>query len=182
VDCFKRWHNGPVNASRVRSAPIPLLVWTSLRYLGRRLTFNDLEEGSWCNGDVIRVFFHKFVLHGSTALYDKYIRSPVTHADAILHTEEYKVAGFLGAVGSTDATHILIERLQSRFCQSHVGFKMSHTARTFNVTVNHRRHDAILHDGNNKMLVTFDDFTQKINDGTILNDSLFELYDFELVW
>ncbi len=184
VDCFKRWHNGPVNASRVRSAPIPLLVLTSLRYLGRGLTFDDLEEGSWCNGDVIRVFFHKFVQHGSTALYDKYIRSPVTHADALLHTEEYKVAGFPGAVGSTDATHILIERLQSRFRQSHVGFKMSHTARRDNVTVNHRRQILSSTRGhparwNDKTLATFDDFMQKINDVTILNDSLFELYDFD---
>ena len=184
VDCFKRWHHNTVNMSRVRSAPIPLLVLTSLRYLGRGLTFDDLEEATWCNADVIRVFFHKFVKYGSTVLYDKYIRSPVTHDDSLQHTGEYKLAGFPGAVGSTDATHILIERLQARFRQTHIGFKMTHTARTYNVTVNHRRRILSTTKGhparwNDKTLATFDDFMQKINNGTILNDSLFELYDFD---
>lgn len=176
-DCFKRWHSNRVNVSRVRSAPLPLLVLTALRYLGRGLTFDDLEEGTWCNADVIRVFFHKFVKYGSTVLYNKYVRSPLTHQDALQHTGEYKLAGFPGAVGSTDATHILIERLQARFRQSHIGFKMSHTARTYNVTVNHRRRILSTTKGhparwNDKTLATFDDFMQKINDGTILNDEL----------
>lgn len=118
---------------------LALLVLTALRYLGRGLTFDYLEEGTWCNADVIRVFFHKFVKYGSTVLYNKYVHSPVTHQAALQHTGEYKLAGFpAGAVGSTDATHILIERLQARFCQSHIGFKLSYTARTYNVTVNHR--------------------------------------------
>lgn len=97
---------------------------------------------------------------------------------------EYKLAGFPGAVGSTDATHILIERLQCRFRQSHIGFKMTHTARTYNVTVNHRRQILSTTKGhparwNDKTLATFDDFMQMINDGTILNDVRFELYDLD---
>jgi hypothetical protein len=42
--------------------------------------------------------------------------------------EEYTLAGFPGAVGSTDATHIMLERVNYRFWQSHMGFKMTHTA------------------------------------------------------
>lgn len=184
VDCFSRWHDGPINASRVRSAPISLLVLTSLRYMGRGLTFDDVEEGSWINAEVIRVFFHMFTQYGGTVLYDKYVRSPETHADAQSHTGEYQLAGFPGAVGSTDATHVLIERLECRFRQSHIGFKMAHTARTYNVTVNHRRRILTSTKGhparwNDKTLATFDDFMQKINDGTILDDVCFELYDFD---
>ncbi|KAI2494724.1 Plant transposon protein [Fragilaria crotonensis] len=108
VDCFSRWHDGPINASRVRSAPISLLVLTSLRYMGRGLTFDDVEEGSWINAEVIRVFFHIFTQYGA------------------------------------------------QYCMT------SHPARW-----------------NDKTLATFDDFMQKINDGTILDDVCFELYDFD---
>ncbi|KAI2493280.1 Plant transposon protein [Fragilaria crotonensis] len=125
VDCFSRWHDGPINASRVRSAPISLLVLTSLRYMRRGLTFDDVEEGSWINAEVIRVFFHIFT-HTGAVLYDK----------------------------------------------------------TYNVTVNHRRRILTSTKGhparwNDKTLATFDDFMQKINDGTILDDVCFELYDFD---
>ncbi len=117
-------------------------------------------------------------------MYDKYVRSPETHADAQSHTGEYQLAGFPGAVGSTDATHVLIERLECRFRQSHIGFKMAHTARTYKVTVNHRRRILTSTKGhparwNDKTLAKFDDFMQKINDGTILDDVCFELYDFD---
>ena len=137
---FRRWHcNHHGNADRVRSAPIPLLLLTSLQYMGCALTLDDLEELCWTDGHVIRVFLHVFLKFGRTDLYERYIRTPATTEDAAHHTAEYKLAGFPGAIGSTDAAHIQIERLQARFKNSHMGFKMSHTARIYNVTVNHRR-------------------------------------------
>jgi hypothetical protein len=152
--------------------------------MGCGLTFNDVEEGSWINAKVIRVFFHKYVQYGSTVLYSKYICLQETHAKALLHTGENQLAGFPGALGSTDATHILIECLECQFHQSHIGFKMAHTARTYNVTVNHCRRILSSTKGhparwNNKTIATFDDFMQKINDGIILDDIIFELYDFD---
>ena len=95
-----------------------------------------MEELCWTNADVIRIFLHVFLEFGRTDLYERYIRMPVTTEEAAHHTAQYKLADFPGAIGSTDATHIQIERLQARFKNSHMGFKMSHTARTYNVTVN----------------------------------------------
>ena len=52
-------------------------------------------------------------------------------------------AGFPGCISSTDAIHIPLERVSCRIRQGHLGYKMSCTARTYNLTVNHRRQ--ILH-------------------------------------
>jgi hypothetical protein len=182
-DCFTRWHsNRHGNASRARSAPISLLLLASLRYIGRALTLDDLQEISFINVDVIRCFCHVFFEFGCKNLYDKYVRTPSTREDAANHGGEYEIAGFPGAVGSTDATHVLIERLSARFRQSHVGFKMSHTARTHSVTVNHRRQILSSIKGhparwNDKTLATFDDFMMMIDRGDIFDDCVFELYD-----
>ena len=53
--------------------------------------------------------------------------------DAAHHTEEYRQAGLPGCVGSTDAPHILLEEVEYRLQQNHLGFKTSHTARTYNI-------------------------------------------------
>ena len=104
--------------------------------------------------------------------------------DATHHTAEYKLAGFPGAIGSTDATHIQIERLPARFQNSHMGFKMSHTARTYNVTVNHRRQILSSTPGhparwNDKTLATLDDFMQKMYRGATFDECVFNLYDYK---
>jgi hypothetical protein len=95
--------------------------------------------------------------------------------------KEYQLAGFPGAVGSTDATHIMLEKVQYRFRQAHLGFKMTHTARTYNITVNHRRRILSTTRGhparwNDKTLALFDDFMQMLHEGRILSDVVFELY------
>ena len=113
----------------MRSAPIPLLVLllTSLQYMGRALTLDDLEELCWTDADVIRVFLHVFLKFGRTDLYERYTRTPATTEDAAHHTAEYTLASLPGAIGSTDVAHIQIERLPARFKNLHMGFKMSHT-------------------------------------------------------
>ena len=146
--------------------------------MGRALTLDDLEELCWTDGNVIRVFLHVFLKFGRTDLYKRYIRTPATTEDAAHHTAEYKLAGFPGAIGSTDATHIQIERLPARFQNSHMGFKMSHTARTYNVTVNHRRQILSSTPGhparwNDKTLATLDDFMQKMYRGATFDECFF---------
>jgi hypothetical protein len=59
---------------------------------------------------------------------------------------------------------------------------MSHTARTYNVTVNHRRRILSTTGGhpatyNDKTLVLFDNFVRGIQEGSILNDLEFELFE-----
>lgn len=178
---FSRWHDGKVNPwSRVQSTPISLLLLTSLRYLGRGWTFDDLAENTSISEETIRVFFHVFIDFGSTVLYSLYVRAPTNCHEASQHTAEYEMAGFPGAVGSTDATHIMLERVSYRLRQTHIGFKMSHTARTYNITVNHRRQILATTSGhparwNDKTLALFDNFmTDLKEDGFLMQDMHFD--------
>ena len=79
---------------------------------------------------------------------------------------EFLLADFPGFIGSTDATHIIMERCSYPLRQLHLGYKLAHTARSYNMTVNHHR--SILsttHDHpasfNDKTLVMYDDFSTK---------------------
>ena len=85
------------------------------------------------------------------------------------------MAGFPGAIGSTDATYIMLERVQYRLRQTQIGFKMLHTARTFNIPINHRQQILTTPAGhparwNNKTLALFDNFMTDLKDGHIMND------------
>jgi hypothetical protein len=130
---FARWKQGKCDALRQESKPLPLQILCALRYLGRGWTFDDLSENTVISDKVIWIFFHQFILFGSTELYKKFVVSPTRGEDAAHHTEEYRQAGLPGCVGSTDATHILLERVEYRLQQNHLGFKTSHTARTYNI-------------------------------------------------
>ena len=88
-----------------------------------------------------------------------------------------------GCIGSTDATHIVMERLSYRLRHLHLGYKLVHTARTYNLTVDHRRRILSTTDGNparfnDKSLVLFDNFVKSIKRGKYYDDFDFQLYDF----
>ena len=181
---FSRWHDGVMDARGRMAHPIPLLLLTTLRYLGRAWTLDDLSENTGMSAEVCRQFLHAFLEYGSTVLFDKYVRTPATSREAGGHMAEYGLAGMPGAVGSTDATHVPLERVHHRFRQAHLGFKMSYTCRTYNITVNHRRRVLSTTDGhparwNDKTLCHFDPFMQMIHDGELLDDVIFELYEYD---
>jgi hypothetical protein len=93
-----------------------------------------------------------------------------------------KQAGFHGCVSSTDATHVMLERVSHALHQSHTSFKVQGTARTYNLTVNHRRYILSSTTGhpcrwNNKTLQLFDGFLNDIYQGNILQDVEFELFE-----
>ena len=94
------------------ASPVELLVLRALRYLGRGWTFDDIEESTAVSRDVHRVFFHAFIEFGSTVLYDRYVNAPLNFEDARRHMLEFIEAGLPGAVGSTDCTHILSEKIE----------------------------------------------------------------------
>jgi hypothetical protein len=94
--------------------------------------------------------------------------------------KEYREAGFPGCVGSTDATHIPLERVSYAIRQGHLGYKMSSTSRTYNLTVNHRRqilHSTTGHPGrwNDKTLIRFDSFMSDLHNGELNSEMTFEL-------
>jgi hypothetical protein len=130
------------------------------------------------------VFFHAFILFGSTTLYDKHVVLPTTKEDALHHMHEFVVAGCNGAIASTDATHIVCERICFSNQKNHLGGKTTHTARTYNLSVNHHRRILSTTRGhparwNDKTLVLFDTFVKGIHDGKHLHDIEFELCELD---
>ena len=181
---FSRWHVGKTDVAGLPSSPLPLLLLSGLRYLGRSWTIDDLTEATFIGEEVTRIFIHTFLDYGSTVLYSRFVVSPSTYSAAQTHIKEYKMAGFPGAVGSTDATHVILERVRNRNRQAHLGFKSSHTARAYNITVNHRRRILSTTAGhparwNDKTLQLFDPFMEQIHEGEILDDLVFQLYSFD---
>ena len=94
---------------------------------------------------------------------------------------EMKLAGIHSAVGSIDATHIVLEKCSNCLKNSHLGGKMKHAAETYNIAVNHCRQILSTTTGhpsrwNDKTLIRFDAFVSGIHEGTILNDVEFCLW------
>jgi hypothetical protein len=66
------------------------------------------------------VLVHKFIEFGATVLYQKFVVAPLNaKEEAAGHTEEFKRAGLPAWVGLTDATHILLEKVEYCLRQSH---------------------------------------------------------------
>ena len=128
---FNQWLQGVHKYNHRENYPIDLLLLTSLRYLGRDWTFDDLQESTGIGSETIRTFFLKFIEFGSTSLYNKYVVTPRTSFQLKDCEHEFKIAGFPGCIGSTDATHIIIDKCPKRFCQLHLGYKLTCTARTY---------------------------------------------------
>jgi hypothetical protein len=167
-----------------KSSPLELLILGALRYLGRGWTFDDLEDVTAISEEVHRSFFHVFIDFGNNILFDRYVITPSTADEVLKYLHEYEQAGFHGCVGSTDATHIMMEKCSARLRNAHIGFKMSHTARTYNMTVNHRRRILSTTRGhparwNDKTLILFDDFSRGIREGRYFKDLEFELLEFD---
>ena len=64
---FARWSS--TDCTGVESSNIILLLLGAMRYLSRGFTFDDIEECTAISREVNRVFFHNFLLYGSTVLY-----------------------------------------------------------------------------------------------------------------
>jgi Plant transposon protein len=177
---FLRWQNN--NATGKLSSPIEICVLGSLRYLGRGCTFDDLEESTSVSEESHRQFFHCFIYWGSTVLYEKFVRFPKTASQCKDSNEIMAAAGFHGCVGSTDATHVTMMRCPVSRANEHRGPKESLPARTYNLTVNHRRQILNTTKGhpcrwNDKTLSHYDEFIKFIKDGKILDDNHFSLFE-----
>jgi hypothetical protein len=109
--------------------PIDLLVLGSLRYLGRGWTFDDLEEATGISEETHRVFFHRFISCGRKILFPKWVKIPDTITEIEDCMSEYAAAGFSGCIGSTDATHIVIEKCYKHLKNQNLGGKSSQTTR-----------------------------------------------------
>jgi hypothetical protein len=91
------------------------------------------------NSEVHRNYFHEFISLDANVLYALHVVTPLTNEEVRTHVVEFSAAGFAGAIGSCDGTHIAIEKYSYRICNNHLGPKQHLTTRLFNLTVNHRR-------------------------------------------
>jgi hypothetical protein len=176
---FARWLRQ--DATGRPSSPIELLVLASLRYLGRGLTFDDLEEQTAISEEVIRVFFHQFIDFGRTVLFEEFVLSPQNAEEAQHHLREFSEAGFPGCPGSCDASQVIMWNCFNNLINLNKGFKEKSPTRTYNVTCNHRRrilYSTTGHPGrwNDKSVIKFDDFVRGIHDGKKLQDVEFHLF------
>ena len=87
-----------MDACKFPAAPISLFLLCSLRYLGRGWTFDDPAENSAISLKLIYAFFHTFMNYESTELFTKYVRAPLTAAEAQIDMADFAQAGFPGAV------------------------------------------------------------------------------------
>jgi hypothetical protein len=181
---FSSWHDGNTDACGVKATPIELLCLGALRYLGRKCTFDCLEEATFVSRKVHERYFKVFIEFGSTVLYNLHVVAPTTPAEAAHHMHEMQAAGFHGALGSMDATHVVILNCKFGQRQAHLGFKLKQTSRTYNIVVNHRRRILSSTGGhparwNDKTIVLFDTFINDIKSGNILADNEFELFEYD---
>ena len=184
-ELFRQWKKYSTFDARVRNGvPLELLVLAVLRYIGRGWTIDDLHENTVICYETIRRFINRFIKFGEDVLYKKYVSDPASSLILSECNEAFKMAGFPGCIGSTDATHIVVEFCPYRLRQLHLGYKVSHTARTYNLTCDHRRKILSTTSGhparfNDKTLILFDDFIKDLKDGKYDEKFAFQLYDFD---
>jgi len=126
------------------------------------------------------IFFHNFIEYGSIELFAKHVVMPQSNEAAMC--PEYDAASLAGCIGSMDATHVMCKKVFQCMRNAHIGFKMSQTARTYNLIVNHARRILSTSQGhpgswNDKTVVLFDNFASRLHDSTILNHFSFSLLE-----
>jgi len=105
---FVRWMGA--DATGKKASPIELLLLGALRYLGRGLTFDDLEECTEINEETHQQFVHVFIDWGSTDFFYQEVTSktPKTKEQCQTHRHEFDIRGLTGAGFSTDATNVIM--------------------------------------------------------------------------
>jgi hypothetical protein len=153
-----------------------------LRHIGRAYTFDDIEELTFISCEVHRAFFTQFIEFGSTVYYQKYVVDAESKADVSTFQRIFGQAGFDGAMGSSDATHVGMLNCPSWATVGHKGFKLATPSRTYNATVTHACQilgTAFGHPGtwNDKTVVLFDDLIRGVNEGRHYKNNEFSLYE-----
>ena len=107
---FHKWTKCKLHKyNKQQATPIALLVRCALHYLGRAWMLDYLVEAIVVNNEKNRLFIHNFIEFGSSTLYKKYVVSP-SKLEKLNNCEaEYSMAGFPGCIGSTDASHVIME-------------------------------------------------------------------------
>jgi hypothetical protein len=134
---FSRWMKK--KRRRRECADLGLMLLGALRYIGRGWTFDDIEEATAISEETHRRFLHVFLQWGDSTFFYEQVVMPNNKEEAKKHMGEMSQAGFHGSVGSSDATHVGMEKCSHWLAQAHSGPKLNMPSRTYNITTNHRR-------------------------------------------
>ena len=120
--------------------------------------------------------------YGSTVLYKKWVTEPAINRNIIDQEKLFKIAGFDGCIGSTDATHVAMLKCPAWASNNNKGFKLNLPSRTYNATVDHSRRILCSTTGhpatwNDKTLVLFDPLLTKVKDRKLHENYEFRLYE-----
>ena len=179
-ELFSRWSNK--DACGNKPSDIRLLLLGTLRYIGRAHTFDDACESTYISAEVHRQFFMLFLEYGSEVLYNKYVINALDTTDTSAIEKIFRLAGFNGAMGSSDGTHIGMLCCPSWAFINHKGFKLAIPSRNYNATVTHWKQilgTTCGHPGtwNDKSIVLFDELIQGVHEGKLLADKEFQLFE-----
>ncbi len=89
---------------------IESLILSALRYSGRGIIFDDIEECTAILQEVHHGFFPRFDNFGRHVLHPQHVSFPKTASKAQTRMAEFIISGFPGCVGSSDCTHIATNR------------------------------------------------------------------------
>ena len=179
---FIRWHNKDCIGNE--PSDLRLLLMGTLRYIGRGLTFDDIEEFSFVSAEVHRNFFCSFLDYGSTYLYNKYVLNPASDTDVSIFEKVFALAGFNGCIGSTDGTHVGLLSCPSWASVNHKGFKLATPSRNYNATVTHSHQIigttcGVPGSWNDKTMILFDELIRGVNEGRHYSNNEFKLFELD---
>jgi hypothetical protein len=106
---------GALDCTKNRGATLHVKVLSCLRVLGRGVVFDECFDGSGCNEESIRFFFHAFTAKFAQRLFPQICYPPKTLEDISSATRTYQTLGMGAALGSTDCTHVFLGNCPHKF-------------------------------------------------------------------
>ena len=166
-------------AERSTTAPLPLLVLSALRTLGRGSSANDDSDHTNIHGRTIRTFFHRFCAAIVSHKAAEYLACPRTEAGIKQAVSQYASRGFAGCIGSTDVVHVPWDRVPAALVSAYIGKEGIPTV-AYEVTVRHDRWIMAASRGfagswNDKTIVHYDTFVNRFKTGELYGDVEFEV-------
>jgi hypothetical protein len=120
--------------------PLELKILSAVQYLGQGWKFDDLEEATAISANTQCHFFKDFISWGSDNLFQEYVAELADDQfTASAHQHKFSLAGCNGAIGSTDAVHIVLVKTPHSLANQHHSWKTKFTARTYSITVSHQQ-------------------------------------------
>lgn len=129
---------GKCDGIGIRGASIQVKHLSVLRVLGRGVCFDELYDGSGLSESVLSRFFHRFNSIFTSRLFHKVVVPPKNTEELDRIAKIYTMLGLVGAVGSTDCTHVPLGKCPASWRNVCVG-KEGFPTLSYSMTCDHSR-------------------------------------------